>query len=178
LARSLAGRVKTSATERDELEAAAYLALVEAARSFDPARNVNFATFARFRIGGALRDCQRFRLRAGWRGHRRHAPAFQRLGSRVENHGRVLGIQPPPPVGEELEARDAAESYLRRLPRIQAQTCRLIYLDDRSQDEAAALLGYSKSYISRVHRGALDWLGQEYGAAQARLDRIPEASSN
>ena len=32
------------------------LALVEAAQSFDPSRNVRFATFARFRIWGALMD--------------------------------------------------------------------------------------------------------------------------
>ena len=38
----------------------------------------------------------------------------------------------------------------------QASACRLIYLEGRSQEEAAALLGYSKAHLSRLHRDALE----------------------
>ena len=46
----------THQLDPDELRSTAYLALVEAARTFDLSREVNFATFARHRIRGALRD--------------------------------------------------------------------------------------------------------------------------
>ena len=63
--------------ERDEFESAACLALVEAARSFDPTRNIRFATFARFRIRGALVDVGRVmgHLTAGTNWTPRRRPA-------------------------------------------------------------------------------------------------------
>lgn len=51
MARSLAKPLKKAwPAEKEEFESAALLALVEAAQSFDPSRNVKFATFARYRI--------------------------------------------------------------------------------------------------------------------------------
>src|SRR2546429_415660 len=51
MAKALAKPLKTSwPLESEEFESAALLALVEAAQSFDPTRNVKFATFARYRI--------------------------------------------------------------------------------------------------------------------------------
>lgn len=150
--------------EGEELQSAAYLALVEAALTFDPSRKVNFATFARYRIRGALRDCQRW-LAAGWRGDPAHQPAFQSLRDNVEEFGRVLGPEQGPPVGAEIESTEAVEKWLRRLPRAHAAACRLIYLHNKSQDEAAALLGCSKSYMSRLHREAISRLIQDYHEA-------------
>ena len=58
MARALAKPLKaTWPGEGDEFESAACLALVEAAQSFDASRNVKFATFARYRIMGALGTC-------------------------------------------------------------------------------------------------------------------------
>jgi RNA polymerase sigma factor for flagellar operon FliA len=45
--------------EREELEGAADLGLVEAAGAFDPSRGVQFKTFAYYRIRGAVYDCIR-----------------------------------------------------------------------------------------------------------------------
>lgn len=42
--------------ERDDLASAGYLALVQAARSFDPTREVPFASYANTRIRGAILD--------------------------------------------------------------------------------------------------------------------------
>jgi DNA-directed RNA polymerase specialized sigma subunit len=68
MARALARPLKEAYPAlRDELESAACLALVEAAESYDPARNVRFSTFARHRIWGALRDVQRNLVLRGWR---------------------------------------------------------------------------------------------------------------
>ena len=43
----------------------------------------------------------------------------------------------------------------------------MIYVDGKSQDEAAAVLGCSKSYFSRLHRDAVEWLGRDYRASGA-----------
>ena len=105
LARAFEAR---QAFERDELRSTAYMALVEAARTFDPYRNVNFATFARHRIRGALRDYARFLLSENWRGSHAVRPSFQVLAANAEQHGRVLGIRREKPVG----ARDRVDGGL------------------------------------------------------------------
>jgi DNA-directed RNA polymerase specialized sigma subunit len=67
MARSLAKPLKAAwPLEREEFDSAAMVALVEAAQSFDPTRNVKFGTFARFRIWGALRDVQRGLITSGF----------------------------------------------------------------------------------------------------------------
>ena len=144
--------------ERDELRSTAYMALVEAARSFDPLRKVNFATFARHRIRGALRDYARFLLSENWRGKESLRPSFQSLFSTVEEHGRVLGIKSEVPAGSAIESMESVEAWLRCLPRTHALACRLIYLGGKSQDEVAHILGFSRGYISRMHTEALSFL--------------------
>jgi RNA polymerase sigma factor (sigma-70 family) len=176
LARAIAWRaVQVGTSEGEELEAAAYMALVEAALTFDPSRKVNFATYARYRIRGAIRDYRRLILSEGWRGDPAHRPVFETLRRNSEELGRVLGSEPDRPVGAELESTEAVERWLRRLPRTQAAACRLIYLHGMSQDEAAAFLGCSKSYMSRLHREAIARLIHEYHAAcgsQGTADRV------
>ena len=53
------------AEHRDDFDAAARLALVEAAQAFNPRRGVKFPTFARFRILGAIRDLERYLVQQG-----------------------------------------------------------------------------------------------------------------
>ncbi len=155
LARAFQARQKL---ERDELQSTAYLALVEAARTFDPYRKVNFATFARHRIRGALRDYMRFLLSENWRGTTAVRPSFQRLFQDAEQHGRVLGITGEKPLGTEIESIEAVERWLRHLPPMHALICRLIYLGGKSQDEVSQLLGCSRGHVSRVHTEALSFL--------------------
>jgi RNA polymerase sigma factor (sigma-70 family) len=174
MARSIANRFRTQwRIERDELQATAYMALVEAAQTFDPSRNVNFATYARHRIRGALRDCQRLLVCDGWRGDPALRPVYQRLGKDAERYGRVLGVEADRPVGARIESTDAVEDWLRRLPKAHAAACRLIYLDGKSQDEVAALVGVSKSYLSRLHQEALSWLIQDLRVERTREDPGP-----
>jgi RNA polymerase sigma factor (sigma-70 family) len=158
--------------ESDELESTAYLALVEAAQTFDPSVSVNFATYARYRICGALRDFRRLMVSAGWRGDPAQYRVFQKVGNDVEKYGQVIGINPDRPVGTEIEATDAVEDWLSRLPRAHAAACRLIYIDGKSQDEAAAVVGCSKSFLSRLHHDAITWLLQDLRAARAR--QVPD----
>ena len=145
-------------TDRDDFESAAQLALVEAAQSFDPSRNVKFATFARYRILGALRDVQRSLVVAGYRGDLKNAPAISSLTAEAEEFGKVFDSRPDEPVGQELETLDFMETYLRKLPPKHAAACRAIYLDDCSQSEAADRVGCSKSRLSYIHKESMEIL--------------------
>jgi RNA polymerase sigma factor (sigma-70 family) len=153
----------------EEFDSAALLALVEAAQSFDPSRNVKFATFARYRIWGALRDVQRALITAGFRNDREHAPTVSSLTLEAEELGCVLGSEADRPIGEELEAVDFVENWLRKIPSKHAAACREIYLNDRTQGEAAAKLGCSKSRLSCLHKEALELLED----ALPYMDRTP-----
>jgi len=157
--------------ERDELQSTAYLALVEAARSFDPARNVNFATYARHHIQGALQECKHFWVGTGWRGDQAVRPMFQKLGNNADVHGQVIGMREDLPVGAMSESIEVVEEWLAELPTIHAWACRLIYVYGMSQDEAAQQLGYSRSYLSRLHREALSELVRQQRSARDRTKR-------
>ncbi|APW62375.1 sigma-70 family RNA polymerase sigma factor [Paludisphaera borealis] len=144
----------------DEFQSAAFLALVEAAQAFDPSRNVDFATYARHRIRGALLDVQRELFARGWRGKADRIPRFQSLRADSETKGRVVGVQAEEPVGTDLEAADAIETWLKKLPARHATAFRHLYLDGKTVEEAAALAGCSKGAMSRLHRETLTWFHQ------------------
>jgi len=153
---------------RDEFESAACMALVEAAEAYEPGRGVRFATFARHRIRGALRDVQRKMVVLGWRKDVKHAPAVQTLCYSSEQHGRILGSELDPPIGAELEMAEEVEVWLRKLPPKHAAACRELYLNDRTQVEAAEALGCSQSRLSYMHREALAMLdGTWYSRGRA-----------
>ncbi len=172
MAQALAqGCKSTRVVERNELQSTAYLALVEAARTYDPEQNVNFATYARRHIEGALRACTRFWLGAGWRGDEKFRPIFQDLGRNADLHGQVIGMRPELPVGEMSESVEVVEEWLTQLPTVHAWACRLIYVYGMSLGEAADQLGYSKSYLSRVHKEALSELVRQQSSAHARTER-------
>jgi DNA-directed RNA polymerase specialized sigma subunit len=163
--------------ERDELQSTAYLALVEAARTFDPSRNVHFSTYARYHIEGALNACNRFWLGADWRGDESVRPMFQKLGKNPDLHGQVLGIHADFPVGAISESIEVVEEWLNRLPAIHAWTCRLIYVYGMSHDEAADQLGYSRSYLFRLHKEALTELVRHQMSAEDRPQSDPAQAS-
>src|SRR5262249_27539774 len=129
LAQSLATRYRALARdEAEDLESAAYLALVEAAQAFDPTRKVNFATFARHRIRGALRDYH-YHVHAAHRREDKHVrPVYNSMGNRKGKRGMVIGAQPEPPVGADVDSIDAVEHWLSRLPWIHSAACRYIYI--------------------------------------------------
>jgi RNA polymerase sigma factor (sigma-70 family) len=167
LARTLARRAGGKLVDRDEMEAEAYAALVEAARTFDPDRGVNFAVHARPRITGALRDYRRFLFHANWKGARDESPVFQRLAITDDLHGRVLGMEPDEPLGRDFELPEAVASVVRRLPRSQADACRLIYFEDKSYRETAEILGCTKGCVTRLHIDTLARLRHDYREALA-----------
>jgi RNA polymerase sigma factor (sigma-70 family) len=165
LARSLAKPLKLIFTQwKDEFESAACLALVEAARSFDPSRNIQFATFARFRIRGALVDVGRGMGLSGWESDPENAPGVVTLTPYNEEHGTVLVAFNPPPIGTEFEDIDAVEHLLRKLPKKHASVCRMQYLYGKTQMEIAAVLGCSQAEVTRLHKKSLELLSDPYDA--------------
>ncbi|MFO0949857.1 MAG: sigma-70 family RNA polymerase sigma factor [Isosphaeraceae bacterium] len=173
MARALAKPLKTAwPVEGEEFESAAMLALVEAAQSYEPERNVKFATFARYRIWGALRDVQRRLVTAGWRGDAEHAPSITSLTYDAEENGRVLGAEPDAPVGSDIESDDFLEAWLRKLPSKHAAACRCIYLEGKNQVETAEALGCSKSRLSYLHKESMEILNDAW-AHQARKENNP-----
>jgi RNA polymerase sigma factor (sigma-70 family) len=167
MARILAREAMGAAMSLDELEAEAYAALVDAARTFDPDRGVNFAVHARPRIVGALRDYRRFLFHAAWKGDAHESPVFQRSSTTDEINGRVLGRERQTPAGQEFETYEAVDSVIRLLPESHAVACRLIYIEGKSQDEAAEVLGCSKGYFSRLHSEAITRVARKHREALA-----------
>jgi RNA polymerase sigma factor (sigma-70 family) len=158
----------THQLDPDELRSTAYLALVEAARTFDLSRKVNFATFARHRIRGALRDYWRFATYQSWQRDISRHPQFRTLSEEPEEARRSFGEAYEQPVDARIESIDDIERWLKRLPRTHALACRMIYLSGKGQDEVASLLGFSKSYLSRIHNEALRQLLDDYNAGALR----------
>ena len=149
-------RLKIGATDEiNDMRSAACMALVDAAGAFDPTRGVNFAVYSKWRINGALSDFERLVLWHNWHGNLETRPRYRKLSRGMERHGRVLFVPENDPVGTRFDAIDEVEGKLRPLPPLHAAACRLVYLEGKSQDEAAKALGYSKSYFSRVHAAAL-----------------------
>jgi RNA polymerase sigma factor (sigma-70 family) len=176
MARALAKPLKqTWPSASDEFDGAACLALVEAAQSFDPARNVQFATFARFRIQGALRDVKRGLFLPVWRGHEKYAPEIISPKPCPDVPGRVVGIPTEPPAEQAMESIDAVEHWLSRLPPKHAFACRQIYLHGKTQCEVAAQLGCSKSRISVLHKEAMELLNEEWETNRRLREELPRA---
>ena len=169
MARGLARPLrKTWPWASDDFESAALFALVEAAESFDPARQVKFGTFARFRIKGALRDVQRKMMLPAWKNKRRkpfNPDAPPRPTLKLEEAGRLLFSGIYEDASTEPENRDAFEAMLRQLPDKHARTCREIYQNGCSQSEVAQMLGCSQSRMSYVHREALAMLNGSWYTA-------------
>jgi RNA polymerase sporulation-specific sigma factor len=115
----------------------ACLALVEAARSFDPSRGLRFATFARFRI--------RTRLYAAM-------PDSDALPLDFDV------VDDAPPVALDCEAADDLEALIRPLPPRCRDVLRARFLGDMSRLEVAALLGISESGVAYREALAFDLL--------------------
>lgn len=157
LARSLAKRfAKSCPWAYDDFRASASLALVEAAQAFDPVRGIDFATYARHRLHGALVDAQRELFSDGWRGAKEFRPRFRSLDADPNARGTLVGSSHEKPVGESLEAKDDVEHWLRKLPPRHAAAFRHIYLDGKTQEETADLVGCSKAAMCRLHREVVD----------------------
>ena len=161
-----------------EFDASAYLALVEAAESFRPEHNVNFATWARIRIKGELHDIHRKIKQRCWKkklpNARRsffYVPGFHEACSRMLT-------SPDQPVGRDVEVDDRISTWLSLLPPRHAHICRELYLEHRSQTDIAAEIGLARSRICVIHAEALQLLRELSAVQEAALDMGLDVARN
>lgn len=177
LARRAAGRIYPRVRGLvgfDELCALANAGLAEAAERYDPARGTTFATFAWYRIQGAIVDGLR---RSSQR--RQSAPAAApaprprvvSLDTLRDRGFDAAGDAPGP--GDDLDrARRTARlrAAIAQLPDRPRALVTKHYFEGKSLLEAGAELGVSKSWASRLHAQAVDQLRALMGRAD-RADR-------
>ena len=169
LARSIAsGYRKLWRSDADEFEAAALTALVEAAHTFDPTRGVKFATFARYRILGSLRDVLRDMILLGYRAadDADDAPRCTTIQYHDEENGTVMHTTRDRPVGQAFESDEFVARCFKNLPPLHAAVCRAIYFEGKSQAETAKVVGVSKSRVSTVHAESITIISRSWDYLQ------------
>lgn len=146
LANRIAGKEKKKLPPKvtyDEVQSAAYLGLVQAAKKYDPENDASFETFASFRIIGAIKDYLR---EIGW-------------GPRNERRS-IASLDATTPDGiclaDTLEARaeteegDIFEKCSTCLSPLARQALKLYYLDGLKMKEVAHRLSLTESRISQI----------------------------
>ena len=147
----LAGRIAKSVASdlpqhmREDLGQVAVIALMDAARSYDPHQNVPFGAFAQHRIRGACLDSIR----------RRHS----KNSTAAELDQQTSEARPDPATQEQTvlagEARLAMLRAIQQLPGRLAVVVWLHYFEERTIDSIAVSFGVNASRVSQLHRGAL-----------------------
>jgi len=121
----------------EEVEGAAVLALVEAAAKYDPARGVNFATWAIPTIDYRILDAVKAAL----------------CPSRDRRRERGFGPDVPEPWRDD-PGPDEAEELVARLPKREAEAVREVVFEGKTLRELGRGFGVSPTGAMRlVHRG-------------------------
>src|SRR5580698_2918342 len=183
IAADLAGKYPPNITRAD-LQGAAEFGLVQAARSYDPSKCVSFATFAYYRVRGAIFD----EVRKSWRAsHMRDGTdksssgefteAMQPRGTyasweesesySVSAGGTYLvsldadaepvsvATESPASLVLRKEESETIQSAMRRLPKRHRFVLHAHYYEDLSLVSIGRQLNLSKSWVSRIHSQAL-----------------------
>lgn len=175
LAKSIAWRFRVDfPAYADDFLDVALLAVCEAAESFDPSKAASFATFARHRIWGAIRDLQRSMVPKGLgrvdclRCDGPHEePIVSSVNLDMEERGAVLNTTPDDPVGSELESAEEFDRLMRLLPRKETAALTALYCSgDANQSDVARALGCSKSRASYLIKSAHDQLRYQLKVAR------------
>jgi RNA polymerase sigma factor for flagellar operon FliA len=177
-----------ASVDRRDIESAAELGLVQAARAYDSSRGIAFTTFAYYRIRGAIYDELRQIHRASkfeeaaneYMADYTSAPTPSSASKPFPEEVReisadiattyLLSLQSRPqapvapmnlsPVDQLLwnEQRDQVRSALQGLPEKQRKVVESYYFCDLTFEEIGKQLGLSKSWVSRVHARGLQMM--------------------
>jgi RNA polymerase sigma factor for flagellar operon FliA len=202
-ARQVARRLAAAPTTLDDLRSFGREGLLQAARSFDPARGVPFRRWANMRIRGAMIDgvrqwgqlprrvYQELRTMAAaddvqealseesaaapvttpeaadrrlttYLAGLATSMSLGSLGS-TESHEGVLDEREPGPeeIASKAELVERVRAIVRRLPDAERTLIERHYFADETLDQAAASLGLSKSWGSRLHARAIERIAKE-----------------
>ncbi len=154
---------------QDEMESAAMLALVDAARCFRASFNVKFATYARRRITGYLCDSKRKFLQAHYRQKTLIAEGMEWYSVKNTSNmsfDEMLDMEMKISIdydrseyGLGFEVQDSLEHCFRRLPSRHREVMRSIYFErDRSIEEIAKKYRVTPERLVTLHRQSLDML--------------------
>jgi len=171
----------------DDLIGYGMIGLVEAARKYQPNRGVEFTTFAYPRVNGAIYDGV---SKLSWMSRSRYKRLMREKANAEadetnetnESSEKVAADELPnvssldPESAQNLVASDdetAAHRVARReeekilgtlieqLPNREKRLITIIYIEDRTLQEASERLGISKSWASRMHHKTLTKLAYE-----------------
>ena len=151
--------------ELGDLIASGTEGLLEAADRFDPERGATFATFAYYRIHGAMMDGVRRSAPMPTSVYQREVERLGRWEMRVASRAQVAVERPACDEVANAELCKRIRSALARLPRRQRELLEQHYYGDSKLCDAGARLGVSKSWASRLHARAIDSLRDELLAA-------------
>lgn len=156
-ARSLAKPYKRKFPElRNQLDSAALFGLVQAVQTYNKDRNIKFATFARYRILGAVRDAQRECIPKGyWKSPSEKYPDIKGLTFESEVKGTVLNVSPNEDHTLGSESTEWMLNLFSKLPRLERFICEQLYIHGKLQSEIAAEIGKSRSRVSYLHLAAI-----------------------
>lgn len=170
-ARKLAERFSRglpSQADQDALESDALLALLRAARSFDPDRGTSFKTYAGHRIRGAMIDG--VRERNSFDRRKRWQPTVISLDTVVAHdfEGNILTLGGllecrGEPVGAAIERKDEVDLLLRPLNRKHRSMVRQYYMAEATQAKIGRRHGLSASRVSQQLRAARQLLQSSAG---------------
>lgn len=151
-----------------DLESVGTLGLIEAARRFQPSAGVLFATFAEFRIRGAIVDDMR-RGATYTREQHRKLEAGEDATPRVMFDSRLTDACEAPPVeeGPDLLMTPKLRSAVALLPRRWALLLVWRFWHGLTLKQCSARMGVNESRASQLQTAALDRLRAIIEAAQS-----------
>jgi RNA polymerase sigma factor FliA len=163
LVRAIARRVRRELdghVEIEDLEGHGMEGLVQAAARFDRRRGASFATFAAYRIRGAMYDAVRALGRYSRREVAEHRAAAALTAQPLPSDPDAVAGDAPPAdeIAAARERRRQLHDAVARLPGQESQVIRKVYFEDKMLTDAGAELGLSKSWSSRLHARAVDRL--------------------
>jgi RNA polymerase sigma factor for flagellar operon FliA len=131
--------------ELDDLIQSGVLGLIQAAESYDPAGGASFATFARYRIHGAIQDSIR----------------RDQFTESIHAELPASGVVYVDPIEEMIAAREEADQVARavdQLPDRGRKVIQMRYSDQMSMVNVGAALGVKKTRAVQIHQQAIGLL--------------------
>ena len=169
----IAARIRERLPQQVDLEdlvSAGVIGLLEAARSFDSSRNIQFKTFARFRIRGAILDSLR-ETDWGSRYMRRRGREIAEVSARLEARLRRHPVESE--IAEEIESApdlDDPDPYelcfqgemkahlaeaISKLSEREQLILSLYYREELTMKEIAKVVGIALSRVSQIRQATL-----------------------
>lgn len=153
--------------ERDDVEQAGRMGLIEAALNFDAAAHPHtlFTTYARWRINGAIRDYLRSLDMASKEQRKKIAEgeASEIVALRIEDMHREPRVPGPTPEDASIAAQITAQisTLIDSLGGRRRVIVREYYFREQTMSQIGETFGVKEARISQVHKASIEQLRQE-----------------